>query len=102
MCTYLGFQPLAQSTPCFLEVIVGLESHPKGFGHSKIARQSKGRVGGYGPLAMNDFIDTTGRNADFPGNTVLTQSHGHQELLEKHLAGVNVLQPVKFGNLNLW
>jgi hypothetical protein len=51
---------------------------------------------------MNNFIDTAGRHADFPGNTVLAQSHGHQELLQKHLTGVNIFQFVHFGHLHQW
>jgi hypothetical protein len=77
---HLCLKPLTEPVPGFLEVIVGLKSHPEGFRCSKIARQSKGRVGAYGPFAMNDFIDATGRHADFAGDSILAQSHRHQEL----------------------
>ena len=94
----IEIQMFTKPISCFLEVEVGLEPHPECLGGAKIAGQAKRRVGGNRPFAVNNLIDTARRNADFPGDAVLAQSHGHQELLEKHLAGVNVFQPVHFGH----
>ena len=99
---HLCFKPLTEPVPGFLEVIVALEPHPEGFRRSKIARQSKGRVGAYGPLAMYNFINTTGRYTDLAGDSILAQSHRHQEFLQEHLAGVNIFQFVHFGHLHQW
>ena len=45
---------------------------------------------------MNDLVDAARRYADFPGDAVLAQSHGFQELPEQHFAGVNIFQgPLK-------
>ena len=56
MDTHLGFQSFAKLAPGLFEVEVRLETHPEGFGDSKIASQSQGGIGGNSPLGVNDLV----------------------------------------------
>jgi hypothetical protein len=59
---YIGFQSIAQPIPGLLEVKISLEPHPECFGGAKIAGQAQCSIRGNGSFAMNNFIDTAGRD----------------------------------------
>jgi len=52
-------------------------------------RPSPSRVGGNGSLAMHDFIDAPGRNADVVGKAILANSHWPEEFLQQYFTRVN-------------
>ena len=76
----------------FLHVEVCLETHPECLGGAKIAGQAQCRIGSNRPFAVNNFIDPAGRDADFPGDAVLAQPHGHQELVQENLTGTRIVR----------
>ena len=66
----IGFQSIAQPISGFLQVEISLEPHPECLSGAKIAGQTQCSVGGNRSLAMNNFIDTARRHADFPGDAL--------------------------------
>lgn len=71
-----------------LGVVVGLEIDPAvGIG-SKECRQAQGRINRNAALAMDDFIDTAGRNANRLRQCVLADVQRPEPLFQQDFAGV--------------
>jgi hypothetical protein len=69
------------------QVVVGLKTKPESIGQSEISGQSQVGVGGDGPLAQDDLIDSPRRHTDRSGDTILRQTHGLDEIQQQNLAG---------------
>jgi len=71
------------------EIVSGLEIHPETLRCPKVARQTQRCVCGNSTLPMDDFVDSSRRNGDVLGQSVLSDTHRFQELLEENLTRMN-------------
>ena len=71
-----------------LLVVVGLEIQPHVGGPSEVAFEPQGGINSEGALALHDFVDAPGRNADVLGYTLFRESKGNQEILAENLSGM--------------
>jgi hypothetical protein len=69
-----------------LEVVVGLKVQPELRRVTKILCQAERGVSRQGPLPEHDLVDTTARNTDVFGQTVLAEPKRLQELLKENFA----------------
>ncbi len=60
----LGLESIPEPITFDLQIVACFEIQPKPLGRSEIPRKSKGRVGRYGSLSVNDFVDATRRNTN--------------------------------------
>jgi hypothetical protein len=83
------FKPIAQSVPLYVKVVARLEVQPEPIRGAEVTGEPKGGVSGDGALAVDNLIDASRRNADVLGESVLTNAHRLEELLEQDLARMN-------------
>ena len=72
-----------------IELIAHLQVHPEPRGRTKVAGQPHRRISRNPALPVDDFIDTTGRNADSDGELVLRNSKAFDEVFHEDFARVN-------------
>ena len=72
-----------------IELIAHLQVHPESWGGAEVAGETHSSVGRDSPLPVDDFIDTTGRNADSDGELVLRNSKAFDEVFHEDFARVN-------------
>lgn len=72
-----------------LLVIVGLEVQPDLGGPAEVAFEPQGAIDRERPLALHDFIDAPGRDADVFSHPVFRKTEGDQEVLAENFAGMN-------------
>jgi hypothetical protein len=72
-----------------LLVVVGLEIEPHLGWPSEIAFEAQGGIHGEATRALDDFVDSPGRDTDVLGDPVFRQTKGHQEILAEDFAGMN-------------
>ena len=72
-----------------LLVVVGLEIEPHLGWPSEIAFEAQGGIHGEGTLALDDFVDPPGRDADVLGYPVFRKTEGDQEILAQDFAGMD-------------
>ncbi len=70
------------------EVKIHLQAQPERGGISEIYRQPQGGVSRDAAFAMDNFIDSTGGNAQSAPKVILANLHGFEELFEENLTGM--------------
>jgi len=89
------------------EVIIHLKAQPERGRISEINRQSQSGVSRYAAFAMNNFIDSTGGNAQGAPKLILAYLHGRKELFKENLTRMyrfdifHVLSSVIIYNLDI-
>jgi hypothetical protein len=89
-CQRTRFNPFqyASDFPALVhQVVVGLKTKPEPIGQSEVSGQPQVSVGGDGPLAQDDLIDPPRRHVDRSGETILSQTHGLDEIQQQNLPG---------------
>lgn len=71
------------------KVKVALKIEPELRGDAKVASETQRSVCRDAPVAMNNFVDPPGRDADVLRQAVLRNAHRLEELLHKDLARVD-------------
>src|SRR6266571_160182 len=87
-------QLLAHAQSRFLQIVVRLQSQPEAFRGAEEGGEPQRRIGGERALAEHDLVDAARGHAGSAGERVLADPHGHEELLEQDLAGMDVAQPL--------
>ncbi len=72
-----------------LQLEPNLEVEPEALGGAEVPREPKSGVSGEAALAEDDLVDTPGGNANVPGQAVLAETVGLQELGQEDFAGMD-------------
>jgi hypothetical protein len=85
----LSRQPVSDSILLSGKVKVALQIEPELRGDAKVTSQTQRGVRRDAPVAMNNFVDAAGRDADILRQAILRNAHRLEELLQENLAGVD-------------
>ena len=85
----LSRQPVSGSILLSGKVKVALQIEPELRGDAKATSETQRGVRRDAPVAMNNFLDAPGGDADILRQAVLRNAHGLEELLQEDLARVD-------------
>jgi hypothetical protein len=79
----------SQSIPFYFEVVMRLQVEPELRGRSKKSREPKRSVGGDGPGAVHNFIDSPWRHANAVRQPILREPEWLDEIREQYFTRMN-------------
>jgi hypothetical protein len=85
----LSRQPVSYSILLSGKFKVALKIKPELRGDAKVTSETQRGVRRDAPVAMNNFVDAAGRDADILRQAILRNAHRLEELLQENLAGVD-------------